>query len=177
MGVGSRLVGDWDGTGDAGAGALRPADVDVLPDEFSGDRLCSAYLRLRTARAQAGSRWWAIGTARDRRRRAVDPITSTFYLTSSLATGIRTIHLRFRSASGRRATAGGHWDGAGRRRGPCTTRRPRSFYLTSSLATAPAQYTFGYGQPNGGWQPLVKGTGTARSGVGLYDPQATRCST
>jgi hypothetical protein len=48
------------------------------------------------------------------------------------------------------------------------------FYLTNALSTGYAEYTFGYGEPNAGWTPLVGDwNGDATTGVGLYDPSAS----
>jgi len=49
-----------------------------------------------------------------------------------------------------------------------------TFYLRTENAAGPADYTFAYGEPGGGWQVFVgdwDGDGTA--GVGLYDPDTS----
>ena len=46
-----------------------------------------------------------------------------------------------------------------------------TFYLTDSLTTGVAQYTFGFGAAGGGWTPLVGDwNGNGATGVGLYNP-------
>jgi hypothetical protein len=46
-----------------------------------------------------------------------------------------------------------------------------TFYLTAKQATGAAEYTFGYGVPDGGWTAIVGDwDGSGNSGVGLYDP-------
>jgi hypothetical protein len=48
------------------------------------------------------------------------------------------------------------------------------FYLRTSNTTGAADYTFGYGEPNAGWETLVGDwNGDGCEGVGLYSPQSS----
>ena len=66
----------------------------------------------------------------------------------------------------------GDWNGDGKISVGLYDPAAATFYLTDTLQTGYAEYTFGYGVPGAGWRPLVGDwNGDGSEGVGLYDPQ------
>ena len=83
-----------------------------------------------------------------------------------------------RSATASPTPAGRRWSATGTATAQpawdSTIRTTSTFYLTNTLQTGFAEHTFGYGEPNAGWKPLVgdwNGDGT--TGVGLFAPKAS----